>query len=152
MAQSAAMPRQKTTEGSTARRRAVRVHGLGDAMLACSVAHELDAAITLFSAPGAVATIGPAWFRSMIQELERTFPDLDMEAVLDCGDLAGYALAALRSDVRLISYSGNASAARKIKDIAGTYGGRLVRRPSRILDIRDEDDADAALRKWLGDN
>ena len=150
MAHSDPMTKQKTTGGSAARRRAVRVHGLGDAMLAGSVAHELGVAITLFSAPGAVASMGPAWFRGMVRKLERAYPDLDVEAVLDCGDAAGYALAALRSGVKIIRYSGNPSAARKLKDIAGTCGARLVKRPSRILDTRGEQDADAALRQWLG--
>jgi len=143
------MTKQKTTINLVARRRAVRVHGLGDAMRAASVAHELGVPITLFSAPHAVASMGPAWFRDMVRELERSCPDLDVEAVLDCGDAAGYALAALRSGVKLIRFSGNPSAARKIADIAGTCGARLVRRPSRILDARREPDADAALRKWL---
>ena len=131
------------------RRRAVRVHGLGDAMRACSIAHQLGVAITLISAPGAVASIGPAWFRNIVRDLERAYPDLDVEAVLDCGDAAGYALAALRGGVKFIRYSGKPSTARKIEDIAENYGARLVRQPSRILDPRDEQDADAALRKWL---
>ena len=71
------------------------------------------------------------------------------EAVLDCGDAAGYALAALRTGVKIIRFSGKPSAAMKIRDIAGTYGARLVRRPSRILDPRGAQDADKALRKWL---
>lgn len=131
------------------RRRAVMVCGLDDAMRAGAIAHELGVAIKLFSAPDAVASMGPAWFQGMVRELERAYPDLDVEAVLDCGDAAGYALAALRSGVKFIRYSGNRSVARKIKDIAGSYGARLVRRPSRILDPRREQDADTALRKWL---
>ena len=151
MAHSSPMTKNKSTRKSVGRRRAVRVHGLGDAMRAGSIAHELGVAITLFSAADAVASIGPAWFRDIVRNLERAYPGLDVEAVLDCGDAAGYALAALRTGVKLIRFSGNPSAARKIEDIAGTYGARLVRRPSRILDARGEQDADAALRKWLDD-
>jgi len=99
--------------------------------------------------PDAVAGMGPAWFRNIVSELERAYPALDVEAVLDCGDAAGYALAALRSGVKIIRFSGNPSAASKIKDIAGTHGARLERNPSRILDTRGEKDADAALRRWL---
>ena len=149
MAHSATMTKQKTTRGLTGRRRAVRVYGLADAMRAGAVAHELGQAIRLFSAPDAVAGMGPAWFRNIVSELERAYPALDVEAVLDCGDAAGYALAALRSGVKIIRFSGNPSAASKIKDIAGTHGARLERNPSRILDTRGEKDADAALRRWL---
>ena len=144
------MTKQKATRKSVARRRAVRVHGLGDAMLAGSVAQELGVAITLFSAPNAVASLGPAWFRYIVRDVERAYPGLDVEAVLDCGDTAGYALAALRAGIRIIRFSGSPPTVRKIKDIAGSYGARLVRRPSRILDPRREQDAAAALRKWLG--
>ena len=143
------MTKQKTTRGSTGRRRAVRIYGLADAMRAGAVAHELGLAIRLFSAPDAAASMGPAWFRNIVSELERTYPALDVEAVLDCGDAAGYALAALRAGVKIIRFSGNPSTTRKIADIAGKYGARLERAPSRILDTRRERDADAALRKWL---
>lgn len=131
------------------RQRAVRMYGLADARRAAEIANELGVAMTLFSAPDAGAHMGPAWFRNIVSQLERTFPDLDFEAVLDCGDTAGYALAALRAGVRTIRFSGNASTVRKIEDIAGTYGARLARRPTRILDPRADHDPDAALRKWL---
>jgi hypothetical protein len=144
------MTKQLSAATSGTRRRAIRVHGLEDALRAGSIAHELGVAITLFSGPDAVASMGPAWFRNIVRRLEHTYPDLDVEAVLDCGDAAGYALAALRSGVKIIRYSGNTSAAKKIKDIAGTYGARLVGRPSRILDARGEQDTDVALRLWLG--
>lgn len=144
------MTKQLSAATSGTRRRAIRVHGLEDALRAGSIAHELGVAITLFSGPDAVASMGPAWFRNIVRSLEHTYPDLDVEAVLDCGDAAGYALAALRSGVKIIRYSGNTSAAKKIKDIAGTYGARLVGRPSRILDARGEQDTDVALRLWLG--
>ena len=144
------MAKRKTTRKSAARRRAVTVHGLSDALRAASIAHEHGVAITLFSAPGAVASIGPAWFRDMVRDLERAYPGLDAEAVLDCGDMAGYALAALRSGIKIIRFSGRPSTVRKIEDIAGAHGARLVRRPPRILDPRRKQDADAALRQWLG--
>ena len=106
-------------------------------------------AITLCSAPDAAASLGPAWFRDIILVLEQTYPEVDMEAVLDCGDAAGHALAALRAGVRIIRFSGPARTATKIEDIAGTYGARLVRRSPRILDPRGEPDEAAALRAWL---
>ena len=143
------MTKQKTIRPSAARRRAVRVHGLGDAMRAGAIAHDLGVAITLFSAPNAVASIGPAWFRGIVRDLEHAYPDLDVEVVLDCGDAAGYAMAALRSGIKIIRFSGSPSTTRKIEDIAATHGARLVRRPSRILDTRGEQDTDTALRKWL---
>ena len=143
------MAKLASTGKPAGQRRAVRIHGLGDALRAASIAHELGVAITLFSAPDAVASLGPAWFRDIVRKIEQTYPDLEVDAVLDCGDAAGYAQAALRCGVKIIRFSGSPATARKIDDIAGTYGARVVRRPSRILDPRGEQDLDAALRKWL---
>lgn len=119
-------------------------------MRAAAIAHELGVPIILVSAPYAAASMGPAWFRNMVRDVERAYPGLDVEAELDCGDAAGYVLAALRAGVKIIRFSGKPSAATKLEDIAGTHGARLVRRPQQILDARREPDADAALRKWLG--
>jgi len=150
MAHSAAMTKQKTTGEKIVRRRAVRVHGLDDALRTCAVANELEVAITLMSASAAVRSMGPAWFRNIAREVEQAYPDLDFEAVLDCGDAAGYALAALRAGVETIRFSGNASASGKIREIAAMYGSRVTRKPTQILDIRGAPNAEAALRKWLG--
>ena len=106
--------------------------------------------ITLISAPDAVASMGPAWFCNMVEDIVRAYPDLDAEAVLDCGDAAGFALAALRRGAKTIGFSGNKPAARKLEEIAQSHGARLVKRPSRILDPRGERDRDASLRQWLG--
>ncbi len=143
------MTKRKATGNAAARRPAVRVHGRGDAMRAAAVAHELGVPITLVSAPYAAASMGPAWFRNIVREVEQAYPGLDVEAELDCGDAAGYVLAALRAGVRIVRFSGKPSAATKLEDIAGTYGARLVRRPGQILDARQEPDAETALRKWL---
>lgn len=119
-------------------------------MRAAATAQELGVAITLMSAPDAVSSLGPAWFRDIVRSLERVYPGVDMETVLDCGDAAGYALAALRAGVKTIRFSGRPSTTKKIEDIAGTYGARLVKHPSRILDPRQEREPAAALRNWIG--
>jgi hypothetical protein len=149
MAHSAIMTKQNTIEKKARARRVVRIHGLDDAIAACAIAQELDVDITLFSAPDAVASLGPAWFGAIARNVEQAYPNLNVDAVLDCGDAAGYAQAALRSGVKIICYSGNATATRKLKEIAATYGARLVGRPRQILDPRESQFIDDALRQWL---
>ena len=119
-------------------------------MRAAAIAQDLGAAITLISAPDAVSSLGPTWFRNIVRSLEQAYPDVDMEAVLDCGDAAGYALAALRAGVKTIRFSGRPTTAKKIDDMAGTYGARLVKLSSRVLDPRREREPEAALRNWIG--
>ena len=118
-------------------------------MRTCAVANELGVAITLFSASDAAASMGPAWFRNVARDVAQAYPDLDFEAVLDCGDAAGYALGALRAGVETIRFSGNASASGKIREIAEMHGARVARQPSQILDTRRAQDTEVALRKWL---
>ena len=113
------------------------VHGLADARLACTVARELGVTIELHSAPDAAASLGPGWFLGMVQEIERDFPDLAVTAVLDCGDAAGYAQAALRSGIKSIRFTGKPTVAEKIKDIARKYGAGVVTGPGRALRLWD---------------
>jgi hypothetical protein len=144
------MTKQNQSRRSAKSRPAIRIHGLADALKAGAVARDLDVPITLISAPDAVASMGPAWFCNIVADLEQAYPDLDVEAVLDCGDAAGFALAALRRGVRAIVFSGGKHAAGKLADIARSRGARIVKRPTRILDPRLERNGAASLRQWLG--
>jgi len=145
-----AKPKAFRKKGSI-RRRAIRIHALDDALHAASVANELGVPVLLISAAGAAATIGPAWFQGIVGHIERKYPKLHLQAVLDCGDAAGYALAALRSGVKFIRFSGNRAVAGKIADIARQQGAQLVVDPLDILDLRGKSDADTAIGGWLAD-
>ncbi len=152
MAHLAPMTKRNPTRKLAAPRRAIRVHGLGDALKAAAVAQELGVPVTLISAPDAAASMGPGWFSEITKCLEDTYPELELEAVLDCGDAAGFAQAALRRGVRAIVFTGGTSATQKLEDIAQSYGARIMKRPKQILDPRREQDIDAALRHWLQPN
>ena len=138
-------------EPQTARPRAVIVHGLAEARAACAVAHELGVAVELRSAPGAAASLGPLWFQEIVAAIETEFPDLTVDAVLDCADAPGYALAALRQGLGRIRFTGPVVTRDKIAAIARRCGAAVESgRPPRALDAAREPDADAALRAWLG--
>jgi hypothetical protein len=146
------MTKRNPTRKLAAPRHAIKVHGLGDALKAAAVAQELGVPVTLISAPDAAASMGPGWFSAITKCLGDTYPELELEAVLDCGDAVGFALAALRRGVKAIVFSGGTSTTKKLEDIAHAYNARIMKRPKQILDPRREQDIDTTLRHWLQAN
>ncbi len=131
--------------------RAIVVHSLAHAVAAVRAAAELGVPVELWSAEGAAAAAGAGWFKALIEAARGAAPAARVGAVLDCADLPGYALAALRVGIEAICFTGPARVAAKIADIARQSQRRLVRRrPKRALDLRFVADPDAACSTWLG--
>jgi len=86
----------------------------------------------------------------MIEQAHKDHPEAHMSVVLDCGDRAGDALAALREGIEAVRYSGRRDVAAKIAAIARRSGGRLYEERAPALDLLDEADPAAACREWLG--
>jgi hypothetical protein len=76
----------------------------------------------LESFPGAAASAGPGWFQAIIAALEAEFGAGRFEAVLDCGEEPGAALAALRRGVKRVRLGGDPEARRRVADIAAQLG------------------------------
>ena len=77
------------------------------------------------------------------------YPDLSVEAVLDCGDAPGHALAALRQGVTAIALTARPEIRRKIEAIAARGGAQLMRRPAHIFTAAPLSGDGAALTKWF---
>jgi hypothetical protein len=137
------------TKTRTKSGRAVCVRGIDDARIACEAARATGAALVLWSLPFGASQMGPLWFQRMVALIGEEFPDISVEAVLDCGDAPGHALAALRQGVALIALTARPTVRRKIEVIAAQCGARLVRRPSRILNPGSAAIDGAALQRWL---
>lgn len=52
-------------------------------------------------------------------------PEAQSSAILDCGDLAGAALAAIRAQIEAVLFTGRADVARRLVDIAHQHGVRI---------------------------
>jgi fructose/tagatose bisphosphate aldolase len=135
--------------------RPVIVHNLEDARTAVRVAAELGCPVTLRSAPGAAAYLGPQVFRDMIEEATGGHGGMIVEAVFDCGDDPGLALAALRQGLKVVRIDAPRETFEKIADIAARTGAR-VEDPGapggEPLDLLDVSDAQAAIRIWLSED
>tara|TARA_B100000700_G_scaffold245373_1_gene273821 strand:+ start:442 stop:828 length:387 start_codon:yes stop_codon:yes gene_type:complete len=124
---------------------------LAHARLALQAASEIGRPVLLLSAPYAAGTVGPGWFQAVIAEAATEFNDMEIEAMLDCGDRAGYALAALRQGITHIRFEGKTKD--KVTDIANQLGAQVsTARPDSLdlyaLEIQGES-LDKACRDWL---
>ena len=131
-------------------RKSVAVYGLEHAVLAARVATETGVPVNLISGDAAAAHAGPAWFRSLLEETRRHYPDAKIEGALDCDDFTGYALAALREGLSTIIYEGTANDA--VDDIARQCGATVLRRRPESLNARAADSTgslEAAIRAWF---
>ncbi|MBC8339312.1 MAG: hypothetical protein ISR51_04515 [Rhodospirillales bacterium] len=139
--------------------RSVIIHSLEHARVAVTVAAELGCSVILRSAPGAAAYLGPQVFRDMVEETATELDIQAIEAVFDCGDDPGLALAALRHGLKAVCIDAPPETIKKITDIAAQTGARVETRAetpgnalSESLDLLDANDPEAAIRAWLTGN
>jgi delta 1-pyrroline-5-carboxylate dehydrogenase len=112
------------------------VHSLAQAVAALSAASEAERPIVLVSAPDAGIYAGPAWFREVLRAAHEAVPAAQFSALLDCGDGAGAAMAAIRAGLEAIVFTGPTEMAARLDDIAAQVGARLIaERPAEVLDL-----------------
>ena len=112
------------------------VHSLAHAVAALSAAAEAGRPVALVSAPDAGIYAGPAWFREVVRAAREAVPKAKCSAILDCGDDAGAAMAAIRAGVNTIVFTGRPDVAQRLANIAGQQGATLLTtRPLPALDL-----------------
>jgi len=131
--------------------RAIIIHSLEHARAALAAAAALEVPVTLASAPGASAYLGPAWFHEVVGLAIAEFPDVQADATIDCADRAGDVLAALRQGLPRVRFTGRKAVATKLAAIAEAQGAELVTGRFRALDLRGLTDPETACRAWLGE-
>jgi len=132
--------------------RPIIVHGLEDAKTAIAVAAQLGCPVTLRSAPGAAAYLGPQVFLDMIAEARSGQKATNVRVIFDCGDDPGLALSALRHGLKTILIDAPRETFDKITDIAAQTDARVeTAQPdgTKTLDLLDLDDAQDAITTWL---
>lgn len=118
---------------------AIVVHSLAQVVAALEAAAEAGKPVLLLSAAGAGLSAGAGWWRAMIAAARDSVPAARAGALLDCGDDAGAAQAALRAGIEAIVFSGSDDVAERLADIAAGGGSRVRRaRPFPALDLGDD--------------
>jgi len=82
------------------------VHSLDQAVAALKAAARTGRPIVLSSAPDAGIYAGPGWFGAVVAAAREAVPDARFSAILDCGDQAGAALAAIRAQIERVIFTG----------------------------------------------
>jgi len=112
------------------------VHSLAHAIAALNTAAEQGRAVVLASAPDAGIYAGPGWFGALLAAAREAVPGAQATALLDCGDDAGAAQAAIRAGIEGIVFTGRAEIAARLADVAGQRGALLLTtRPEPALDL-----------------
>ena len=88
-------------------------------------------AVTLLSPEDFAAAGGALYFRAIIEAAARAVPAARFEAVLDCGNEPGRALAALRMGFKAVVLGGRAGARRRVAAIAAKMGATVISRRPR---------------------
>ena len=115
---------------------AIVVYSLAQAVAALSAAAEAGCPVVLLSAPDAGIHAGAGWWREMIAAARAEVAGGEAAALLDCGDDAGAAQAAIRAGVEAIVFTGRCDVADRLADIAARRGSRvLTERPVPALDL-----------------
>ena len=90
----------------------------------------------LVSAPDAGISAGARWFGALLAAARAAVPAAHCTALLDCGDDAGAAQAAIRAGIDGVIFTGHCDVAERLADIAGQQGVTLVTaRPILALDL-----------------
>jgi len=95
--------------------------------------------VILLSAPDAGIYGGGGWFAALIANARAMVPHAPFSAVLDCGDDAGAAMAAIRAGVEAVVCSGRADVAERLAQIAEQQSSVLLTaRPAAALDFGND--------------
>ena len=128
-----------STDPGPPREPLIIIHSRAQAIAALTAAARAGRPVVLASAPGAGSYVGPGWFGALVRAAREAVPDARFSTLLDCGDDVGAALAAIRSEVEGVVFTGRAEVARRLADIAHQHGVRFVtNRPSALLDLGDD--------------
>jgi hypothetical protein len=115
------------------------IHSLAQAIAALRAALKAGRPAVLASAPGAGSYVGPGWFGALGAAAREAVPDARFSTLLDCSDDVGAALAAIRSEIEGVVFTGRADVARRLADMARQHGVQFATdRPAAALDLGDD--------------
>jgi hypothetical protein len=115
------------------------IHSLFQATAALTASARAGRPVALLSAPDAGGYVGPGWFKALVAAAREAVPDAPCSTFLDCGDNVGAALAAIRSEVEGVVFTGRPDAAHRLANIARQHGVRFeTKRPADALDLVED--------------
>ena len=110
----------------SARRPAIVVHNLDQAIVALRAAAAAGVPVTLWSAPGAVSYAGLGFLRAVFEQAGEVVPEADHEVVVDCRGSAVLAHEALSRGFTSVAFTGRGTMRKTLQAIADGQNGRLI--------------------------
>lgn len=103
-------------------RKTIIFHDVEEAREALAAAQKNATTVTLQTAPGAAAYAGVGYLMAVIEQAGAN----KCEAVIDCGDDAGIAMAALRAGWKRLLFTGRRDVCVKLAQIAEQQGASVT--------------------------
>jgi len=128
------------------------IHNLDHALSVAGAAAATGIAVALFSVRDGASSLGPEVFAAIVEQAQTQHPQAHMEGILDCGEAAGPALAALRRGIKAISVALPAQKHRQIMDIAKKYQASVRTYPQTGVDLAQLKNPDQALITAMMEN
>lgn len=128
---------------------ALIVHHLEHMQAAVRTAAASGRGLTVITPPQAGRFAGPAYHLELLRQAIAGRTDVEIRAILDCGDDAALALFALAMGWPAVVLSGRQPARSRVADIARQHGAQVLARRPRAIDLATTPDLDAACRKAL---
>jgi hypothetical protein len=115
------------------------VYTLAHAVGVLRAAARVNRPVILLSAADAGIYAGAGWFVALVETARTRVAGAHSMSFLDCGDEPGAALAAIRTGVEGVIFTGRADVALRLDDIAAQHGVRFAAaRPPAGLDLADD--------------
>jgi hypothetical protein len=126
-------------------RREIVIHSLAHARAALAAAAVCGQDVIVASAPSAALQAGPGWFKAVIEEAREAYPQVDVTAILDCGDQPGAVMAALRLGLKHTRFHGVAEARAKLEGMGAIFAPAA----EASLDLREIAEPETACAAFL---
>ena len=110
----------------SARRPAIVVHDLSQAIGALRASAAAGVPVTLWSAPGAVSYAGLGFLGAIFAQAAEAVPEADHDAVVDCGRSGVLAHDALSRGFAGVAFAGRGAMRKTLQAIADAEGQRLI--------------------------
>ena len=110
----------------SARRPAIIVHDLDQAVGALRAAAAAGVPVTLWSAPGAASYAGLGFLGAVYEKAREAVPEADHDAVVDCRGSAVLAHEALSRGFAAVAFTGRGAMRKTLQAIADGQNSRLV--------------------------
>ena len=110
----------------SARRPAIVVHDLDQAVGALRAAAAAGVPVTLWSAPGAASYAGLGFIRAVFEKAREAVPEAEHDVVVDCRGSAVLAHDALSRGFAGVAFSGRGAMRKTLQAIADGQDARLV--------------------------